>query len=253
MAASTGGEADSVEPIAVTAGKINSELAQTIPNLQSIVLKLQDAAEASPLQSSAIALQQHALRLKELIDPVRSVLRPERFYQAGLVAAADGRLEIAAGLFRRALELRADYPQARKALDDVLQKQGQIEIRLRPNTITLSSIKNLTSSDASLSDKFKMYHVGCGPLLADWFLNIDGNFEFESGKLYAVKGRPSTYLLKHDLRNGIPAGTDSLEVIYHAHFFEHLTDHEGIAFLSECHRCLAPGGLMRFAVPDFEL
>jgi hypothetical protein len=128
MAALTGGEADSVEPIAVTAGMINGELAQTILDLQSIVLKIQDAAEASPLQSAAIALQQHASHLRELIDPVRSVLRPERFYQAGIVAAADGRLEIAAGFFRRALELRADHPQAHKALDDVLRKQGQISV-----------------------------------------------------------------------------------------------------------------------------
>ena len=123
------------------------------------------------------------------------------------------------------------------------------EITRRPNTITLPFIKKLTLSDASLSDKFKMYHVGCGPLIADGFLNIDGNFKsyqsdkttkIKSGKPYAVEGRPSTFLLQHDLRNGIPAATNSLEVIYHSHFFEHLTDHEGIAFLSECHRCLAP-------------
>jgi predicted SAM-dependent methyltransferase len=144
------------------------------------------------------------------------------------------------------------------------------EIGRRPITINVPSVKKLTSSDKfkPLSDKFKMYHVGCGSLIADGFLNIESDFEFyrdlesyrsskattiASYKLYAVEGRRSTYLLQHDLRNGIPAATDSLEVIYHSHFFEHLTDHEGIAFLSECHRCLAPGGLMRFAVPDFEL
>jgi predicted SAM-dependent methyltransferase len=74
-----------------------------------------------------------------------------------------------------------------------------------------------------------------------------------SGKPHAVKERPSTYFLQHDLRNGIPAASDSLQVIYHSHLFEHLTYDEGIAFLSECHRCLAAGGLMRFALPDFEL
>ena len=125
--------------------------------------------------------------------------------------------------------------------------------------------EKLTSSDKfkPLSDKFKMYHVGCGPLIADGFLNIDYEVKpsrlrsrtttIASYELYAVEGRPSTYVLQHDLRTGIPAATDSLEVIYHSHFFEHLTDQEGLAFLCECHRCLAPGGLMRFAVPDFEL
>jgi predicted SAM-dependent methyltransferase len=127
---------------------------------------------------------------------------------------------------------------------------------------SIKKLKSLSDKFKPLSDKFKMYHVGCGALIADGFLNIDCNFEsYRSSKtttiascnLYAVEGRPSTYLLQYDLRNGIPAATDSLEVIYHSHFFEHLTDHEGIAFLSECHRCLAPGGVMRFAVPDFEL
>jgi glycosyltransferase involved in cell wall biosynthesis len=140
MLASTGREADSAEPIAMTAGKINDDLAQKILDLQSIVLELQDAAEEAPtspvftnrrfaLQSAAIALQEHAVHLRDLVDPLRSVLRPERFYQAGIVAAADDRFEIANKLFRRALELRAEYPEAHKALSDVLRKQEAIELR----------------------------------------------------------------------------------------------------------------------------
>ena len=151
MAASTRREADSVEPIAVTAAKINDELAQTILNLQSIVLKLQDATEESPLQSAAVALQKHASQLRELIDPVRSVLRPESFYQAGIGAAADGRLELAARLFRRALELRTDYPQACKALDDTLRKQGQISFQTCRNlwlTLNKTQLQPIKEWDA---------------------------------------------------------------------------------------------------------
>jgi tetratricopeptide (TPR) repeat protein len=140
MTASMASGAKSVEPIAVTAACINSDLGQTIWDLQSIVVELQGSAvfEHAPngrafanrtiaLQSAAVALQKHAMHLKDMIDPVRSVLRPERFYQAGVVASADERFEIAAGFFRRALELRAEYREAHKGLGDVLRKQGAHE------------------------------------------------------------------------------------------------------------------------------
>jgi predicted SAM-dependent methyltransferase len=138
-------------------------------------------------------------------------------------------------------------------------KRRRRAIRTRPST------KKRTTFDGSISGRFKMYHIGCGPDIVDEFLNIDGDFDswfeynlrcpynLQSDRLYAVRGKPSTYVLQHDLRNGIPAASDSLKVIYHSHFLEHLTDDQGIAFLSECHRCLAPGGSMRFAVPDFNL
>ena len=94
--------------------------------------------------------------------------------------------------------------------------------------------------------------------MADGFLNIDGDFDWIPKKLkagvpYPVAGRPSTFILKHDLRGGIPADSNALQIIYHSHFLEHLADDEGRAFLSECQRCLAPGAMMRFAVPDLNL
>src|SRR4051812_11772283 len=105
MSGSVTREDKSVEPIALTTEKITSDLTQTILDLQSIVIELQDSVTAEhaltrpafanwtiALQSAAGALQKHALHLKAIIDPVRSVLRPERCYQAGIIAAADGRL-----------------------------------------------------------------------------------------------------------------------------------------------------------------
>src|SRR5688500_12996978 len=107
MADSVTGEAEPVEPIASTIGDVTSGLAQIISNLQLIAVDLQQPTIAGPdnnaitlqsvLQSVAGALQEHALRLREMVDPVRSVLRPERFYQAGVVAAADEQYEKAAG------------------------------------------------------------------------------------------------------------------------------------------------------------
>jgi len=131
----------------------------------------------------------------------------------------------------------------------------EIRRRHRIRIAELSFDGSLADRVKSLSDRFKMYHIGCGVAMVDGFLNIDAGFEYgqQSGKLYALCRKPSTYILEHDVKNGIPAASESLEVIYHSHFFEHLTDHEGIGFLSEFHRSLVSGGLMRFAVPDFNL
>jgi predicted SAM-dependent methyltransferase len=69
----------------------------------------------------------------------------------------------------------------------------------------------------------------------------------------AIASKRNTYVMSYDLRNGIPAGDNSLEVIYHCHFLEHLSYDDGYFFLCECFRCLIPRGVMRFALPDMEL
>ncbi|MEJ6022778.1 class I SAM-dependent methyltransferase [Ramlibacter sp. PS4R-6] len=106
--------------------------------------------------------------------------------------------------------------------------------------------------------RFVNFHIGCGAILAPQFLNIDGDLT-SAGLPRGVRGpvpapgRPEAFAWAHDLRAGIPAHDGCLETIYHAHFLEHLTVAEGIAFLAECRRSLRRGGCMRVAVPDLEL
>ena len=111
-----------------------------------------------------------------------------------------------------------------------------------------------------LSCKFKNYNIGCGPVFAEDFLNIDVDLvnwlkigRIAEGTPIAIEGKKNTYAMGYDLRKGIPAGDNSLEIIYHCHFLEHLSNEEGYFLLSECFRCLTPGGVMRLAVPDMEL
>jgi hypothetical protein len=102
-------------------------------------------------------------------------------------------------------------------------------------------------------------HLGCGTIIAPGYLNVDGDFPFipkplEEDKPYVIDEATRTYILKYDLRKGIPAMDNSVDVIYHSHFFEHLTRDEGRAFLKDCFRCLKPdSGIMRIVVPDFRL
>lgn len=48
----------------------------------------------------------------------------------------------------------------------------------------------------------------------------------------------------------LPFLDGSFEEIYAGHFLEHLTMEEGVEFLGECHRCLAPFGRLALVVPD---
>ena len=48
----------------------------------------------------------------------------------------------------------------------------------------------------------------------------------------------------------LPFETASLDDIYAGHFVEHLTPEEASVFLTECHRCLVPGGRLGIVVPD---
>jgi len=105
-----------------------------------------------------------------------------------------------------------------------------------------------------LSMQFKKYHLGCGTIFIKNYLNIGYWHHLNTDTIYVDPcGVKDTFLLNHDLVNGIPAKDESLEVIYHSHLLEHLSYTEGIQFIEECFKKLAPGGLMRIVVPDLEL
>jgi predicted SAM-dependent methyltransferase len=96
--------------------------------------------------------------------------------------------------------------------------------------------------------------LGCGPVFLRGYLNIGYWTQLAPGVAYKdPNGVTGTVLLNHDLSKGIPAADNSLDVIYHSHFLEHLTYKEGWSFLKECHEKLKPGGVHRIVVPDLEL
>lgn len=105
-----------------------------------------------------------------------------------------------------------------------------------------------------LSDTFKKYNLGCGTHIYPEFLNIGYWQHFTEDCIYKdLNGTQNTYMMNRDLRNGIPARDNSLQLVYHSHMLEHLSYTDGIVFLRECHRVLEPGGVMRVLVPDLEL
>ena len=104
------------------------------------------------------------------------------------------------------------------------------------------------------SVQFKKFHLGCGTIFIKGYLNIGFWNHLQPDVVYVnPNGVDGTYLLNHDLVHGIPASDNSLEVIYHSHLLEHLSYKEGMAFIENCYKALAPGGIMRVLVPDLEL
>lgn len=87
----------------------------------------------------------------------------------------------------------------------------------------------------------KKINLACGSklcLLPDW-----ENIDFQnSGK--NVRSMNLTKKLKFK--------DNSIDVIYHSQFIEHLSYDQGLSFLKECFRILEKGGIMRIVTPNLE-
>jgi hypothetical protein len=82
-------------------------------------------------------------------------------------------------------------------------------------------------------------NIGCGGSFHPSWYNLD-----------LVSSSP--HVRAHDLRNGLPFPAASFEACYHSHVLEHMTPAQGRSLIAECHRVLAPGGILRVVVPDLE-
>ena len=79
-------------------------------------------------------------------------------------------------------------------------------------------------------------NIGCGSNTARDWVNVD------------LGGPPEVF--RWDCRRGLPFDSDSVDAIFAEHVFEHLDPETGTKFLSDCRRCLRPGGVIRIVVPD---
>ena len=82
-------------------------------------------------------------------------------------------------------------------------------------------------------------NLGCGGRFHPDWVNLDFN-----------AGAPG--VIQHDLRTPLPFADDRCEAVYHSHVLEHFSRSFAPRFLAECHRVLAPGGILRVVVPDLE-
>lgn len=101
--------------------------------------------------------------------------------------------------------------------------------------------------DLSPPDEYDLkLNIGC---FTSFFMFHDIWVNVDKLDLSSVMQRRCRFM-HQDVLIGIPYPDGAAAMIYHSDFFEHLSYHEAITFLKECHRVLKPGGLMRVCVPD---
>ena len=102
-------------------------------------------------------------------------------------------------------------------------------------------------------------HFGCGPRILKGWINIDLSFEpyanylqYYTDKYYpeAVRGDKNDFYAIDILKTGLPLPDNSVDVIFHEDFFEHLNQKEQIIFLAETLRVLKKEGVHRINTPD---
>lgn len=111
-------------------------------------------------------------------------------------------------------------------------------------------------------------HAGCGPIAPEGWLNLDASWNVLAARVWglhpalkslglinassAAKPYPSN-IHYCDVTKGLPLKDGKAAVVYSSHMLEHLTRSQAHAFLSEAHRVLTPGGIIRLVVPDLEI
>ncbi|MBX9945830.1 MAG: hypothetical protein K2Y40_17240 [Reyranella sp.] len=113
----------------------------------------------------------------------------------------------------------SDYSKVRLAIDGFLRRTGLFRRTVPPGAYL---------------------NLGCGPNIDAAFVNID----------YAW--RPGLDICC-DITRGIPVADGIAGGLYTEHCLEHLSLQDCRFVLSECHRILAPGSILRVVVPDLEI
>lgn len=72
----------------------------------------------------------------------------------------------------------------------------------------------------------------------------------ERGQLYLVDGE--RYFVELDIAEPLPFETGCLQWVYAEHLIEHVPLPVAVSWLTEVHRVLAPGGVLRLTTPDLE-
>jgi predicted SAM-dependent methyltransferase len=130
--------------------------------------------------------------------------------------------------------LKKDYPDLLRILRLV-----RVEIHLAMVSFaTMLSLRQRSVRRQLQSSCDLKVQLGSGPNPVPGWLNIDGGFDAD---------------LRVDLRRALPLGSGTVAYIFTEHFLDHLEYPNAIhSVLSECHRVLKPGGIMRVVVHDGE-
>ena len=150
----------------------------------------------------------------------------------------------------------------KSVLKNLLKRYGyQISIItpvLSKNTSQTGGPEYILDYDPKKRDIVKV-HLGCGPRILKHWINIDLAYEpFENYLKYytdihypsELRGDKSHFYALDVTQQGIPLPNESVDVIFHEDFIEHLSQKNQIVVLAELLRVLKKGGIHRINTPD---
>lgn len=147
----------------------------------------------------------------------------------------------------------------RKLLNIVVRFQ-RLSLKIEKFFLEKKKVKDADKLKAVLlTKKIVKLHIGCGArVLKDW-INIDLHYEpYENYLKYftdvyypeSMRGDKSEFYSIDVVKEGLPLPDNSVDVIFHEDFIEHLTQKEQVAFLAETLRVLKKGGVHRINTPN---
>jgi len=106
-------------------------------------------------------------------------------------------------------------------------------------------------------DKIKL-HFGCGPRILKGWINIDLYYEpnyknyYYGQKYYPknIRGSREDFYMINIFKIGLPLPDNSVDVIFHEDFIEHLDQKEQFQFLAETLRVMKKGAIHRINTPN---
>lgn len=150
-----------------------------------------------------------------------------------------------------------------KIVKQTINKLGYQISKIQPGNGSKLSRTHMDGFER-LSEKHKNYqclklHFGCGPRILKGWINIDLKYEpYEkymqcyTDKYYAeeILGDRTDFYAIDITEVGLPLPDNSVDVIFHEDFLEHLNQRDQIIFLAETLRVLKPGGIRRVNTPN---
>jgi predicted SAM-dependent methyltransferase len=124
---------------------------------------------------------------------------------------------------------------------------------------------------ADLRDGYVKVNLGCGLAVTQGWINVDASLNAFIASwpravhklLYHISGSKRYYSLDqycdllgnnlfihHDLSHSVPFKDQTADFIYSSHFLEHLFKRDAERLLTDCHRALKSGGIVRISIPD---
>lgn len=128
-------------------------------------------------------------------------------------------------------------------------------------TVAVNPTSAREATGQAAHDRVRL-NIGCGPVQPDGWVNIDNSYRarlasrlpavdrllVRTGILDATEFGNAVRAV--NLHRPLPWNDGTVHAIYAGEVLEHFTREAGARLLRECHRVLAPGGVLRMRVPD---